>query len=253
MNNMLQASKIFLRKNASTILTCVGGVGIVGTAIMAAKATPKALERIEIAENQKGEKLTKMEKVMVAGPVYIPTAITGAATIACVFGANALNQKKQAALMSAYALLDSSYKEYRDKVNELYGEGADQNVKTEIAKDKYDENEHKNLAPNKQLYFDEYSGRYFEATTEDMLRVENEINRCLMATAGMFLNEYFELVGLEQTDYGDFMGWSSCELYETFWESWFDLLYEKVVMPDGLEVIIVRFAMDPTFDFENYY
>ena len=243
MNNLLQTSKLFLRKNASTILTFVGGAGVVGTTIMAVKATPKALERIEAAKEIKGEKLTKLEVVNVAGPVYIPTVITGAATLACIFGANILNTRKQAALMSAYALLDNSYKEYRNKVTELYGEDADDNVKEAVAKDKYDSNEHKNDDDKMHLYYDDYSERYFRATAETMLRAENQINRKMSETSGVYLNEYFELVGLERTDYGDYMGWSS----------WFDIHKEKVIMDDGLECTILRFVMDPTFDFENYY
>ena len=228
------------------------GAGVVGTAVVAVKATPKALERIETAEELKGEKLTKMEAVQVAGPVYIPAVITGAATVACIFGANVLNKNKQAALMSAYALLDNSYKEYRDKVVELYGDDANNNVKAAIAKDKYNENPHKPTDENKKLYYDDYSERYFEATTETMLLAENHINKTLSDMAGLYLNEYYELIGLEPTDYGDFMGWSSCELYDTSWSSWLELYYEKVIMDDGLECTIVRFSMDPTFDFENY-
>lgn len=243
MNNLLQTSKVFLRKNASTILTFVGGAGVVGTTIMAVKATPKALERIEAAEEIKGEKLTKLEVVNVAGPVYIPTVITGAATLACIFGANILNTRKQAALMSAYALLDNSYKEYRNKVTELYGEDADNNVKEAVAKDKYDSDDNKNMDDKMNLYYDDYSGRYFQATSETILRAENQINRKMSETSSVYLNEYFELVGLERTDYGDYMGWSS----------WFDIYKEKVIMDDGLECTILRFVMDPTFDFENYY
>ena len=139
-----------------------------------------------------------------------------------------------------------------EKVTELYGEDADENVKVAIAKDKYEADEHKNMDENVHLYYDDYSGRYFEATTETMLKAENYINRTLSDTAGLFLNEYYEQVGLEPTDYGDFMGWSSCELYDTYWTSWLELEYKKTIMDDGLEVTIVSFSMDPTFDFENY-
>lgn len=83
------------------------------TAVMAVKATPKALRLIEEAEKEKGKKLTKTETVKVAWTPYIPTVLVGASTIACIFGANVLNKRRQAALMSAYALLDSSYKEYK--------------------------------------------------------------------------------------------------------------------------------------------
>ena len=253
MNNLLNSSKVFLKKNASTILTCVGAAGVVATGVMAAKATPKALQLLEEAEKGKGEELTKVEKVKVAAPAYIPAVLVGASTIACVFGANILNKRQQAALMSAYALLDNSYKDYKKKVAELYGEEADKEVRAEIAKDKYTDEEIELKDDGKQLYYDDYSGRYFEATAETLLRAENFVNRTLADTAGVFLNEYFEAVGLDRTDYGDYMGWSSCEMYDMTWSSWLEFYHEKVIMDDGLEVTIVKFGMEPTFDFENYY
>lgn len=251
MNNLVNYSMKFVKKNASTILTVAGSVGVVATSVLAVKATPKAIRVLEEAKEEKQEELTVLEKIRYAGPAYIPAIITGAATIACIFGANILNQRQQAALMSAYALLDNSYKEYKAKVIELYGEETDIHVKDEIAKDKLND---KNITvgEGKQLYFDEYSGRYFEATTEHMLRVENKLNRRMQETAGLYLNDYFEMVGLDPTDYGDFIGWSSCELYDISWSSWFNLDYRKVVLDDGLQCIIVAFEYEPTFDFENY-
>jgi hypothetical protein len=251
MNGLLEHSKLFLKRNASTILTCVGGAGVVATSIMAVKATPKALVILEEAKEEKGEELTRLEKVKIAGPAYIPAVVTGAATIACIFGANILNQKQQAALMSAYALLDNSYKEYREKVEELYGEGSDREIKNEIAKDHYKESDIF-VSDNKRLFYDEFSERYFEASTEDLLRAENEINKLINTYSGAFLNEYYELIGLEPTAYGDYLGWSSRELYETSWSSWLDLDRRKVIMDDGLECTIISFRMEPTFDFENY-
>ena len=161
--------KEFLRRNSSTILTCIGAVGVVATAVMAVKATPKALERIEEAEEEKGEKLTKLEVVNVAGPAYIPAVITGAATVACILGSNILNKRDQASLMSAYALLDNSYKEYKKKVEELYGEDANARIRAEIAKDKYTGDEELNDNDNTEQFFDFYSGRYFNSTRERVL------------------------------------------------------------------------------------
>ena len=75
----------FIKQNASTILTFIGATGVVATAIMVAKETPKALSLLEDAKEKKGEDLTKWEKVKIAGPAYIPSIVTGAATIACIF------------------------------------------------------------------------------------------------------------------------------------------------------------------------
>ena len=40
----------FWHRNASIVLTCLGGVRVVVTPVMAVKATPKALKKIETAE-----------------------------------------------------------------------------------------------------------------------------------------------------------------------------------------------------------
>ena len=129
------------RSHVSTLLTCIGAIGVVATSIMAVKATPKATKLLEASEKEKGEKLTKMEVVKIAGPAYIPAAVVGASTIACIFGANILSKHSQASLASAYALLGRSYKEYRNKVNALYGDEADDKVIAEVANEYYDQDE----------------------------------------------------------------------------------------------------------------
>lgn len=251
MNKWLHNAELFIKRNSATILTCVGAAGVVATTVMAVKATPKAMARIEKAKEEKGEELTKFEVVKVAGPVYIPTALTGASTIACIFGANVLNKRKQAALMSAYAMLDTSYKEYKKKVEELYGEEADHRVREEIAKDKYEENK-VIIKEDEHLYYDDFSGRYFTATTERVLRAEYEINKKLSLWGGADLNEFYDMLGIEPTDYGNFLGWSSGYLMESIWSDWLDFHHEKVVLDDGLECFIIRMNVEPMYDYEYY-
>ena len=251
MNNLLNHSKLFLKRNSSTILTCVGGAGTIATAVLAVKATPKAMKLLDHAKEEKGEDLTKLEVVKVAWKPYIPAVITGASTLACIFGANILNKRQQAALTSAYALLDNSYKEYKKKVGELYGEDADQRIREEIAKDKYVE-EDISVSDNKQLFYDQFSGRYFESTAADVIRAEYEMNRRLSTFSGAYLNEFYELLGIPAVNYGDHLGWSGAEIYDMCWESWLDFIHEKVIMDDGLECMIISFSIDPTFGFEDY-
>lgn len=154
--------------NKSTILTVVSVAGVVATSILAAKGATKASMLLRKAKEEKGDELTKAEIFKTAAPAYIPAAIAGASTIVCIFGINILNRKTQASLASAYALLDSSYKEYRNKVNELYGEDADQRVKNEIANDHRDEEE---LIPEgEQLFYDFNSMQYFTSTIDEVLQ-----------------------------------------------------------------------------------
>lgn len=243
--------KEFFKRNSSTILTCIGAAGVVVTTITAINATPKALEKLEEARQEKGEELTRVEKFKMVAPTYIPTVLIGAGTIACIFGANVLNKRKQASLISAYTLLETTYKEYANKVIELYGEDASRNVKNEIAKDRYEETDIE-IVDDKQLFYDEYSQRYFESTLENVLRAEYTLNRMISTEYGVYLNEFYDLLGIEQVDYGDYIGWIDCQLVEDTWYSWLDFIHTKVVMDDGLECTIITFGYEPTFDFENY-
>ena len=248
MNSLLQVTQQFIKKNASTILTCIGGAGVVATSVMAVKATPKAMKLIEAKKEKKGENLTVWETIETAGMTYVPSVITGVATIGCIFGANMLNKRQQAALMSAYALLDNSYKEYRKKVTELYGEDADREVRDELAKDKYEETK---VSDGKRLFYDEFSERYFEATTEEVLRAEYQINHDLSESGGVFLNEFYEHLGIETVDYGDYLGWSAWEVSECQCYCWIEFDHRKVIMDDGLECTIISTHIEPIFDFEN--
>ena len=251
MNKVLRHSKLFINRNASTILTCVGGIGVVATAVMAVKATPKAMLLLDEAKQEKGEELTKIEKVQAAGLAYVPAALVGVSTIACIFSANVLNKRHQAALMSAYALLDSSYKDYKKKVEELYGEDANNRVREELVKDKYEE-EQIEVEDNKQLFYDDYSGRYFESTMEDVLRAELEINKLLCVCGGAYLNEFYDALGIPTVDYGEHMGWSTFMMMETCWDSWLDFEHTKVTYDDGMECYIITMSYEPEFGFEDW-
>lgn len=169
MNNLVNVSKSFLKRNAPTILTCIGAAGVIATSIAAVKATPKAEILLREAEEEKGENLTTLEKIQIAGPVYIPSFLIGASTIACIFGANVLNTRQQATLMSAYGLLDASYKEYSKKVKELYGDEADSKVKEEVTKEHYTEIP-ETIPEGKQLFFDFKTLNYFESTMDEVLQ-----------------------------------------------------------------------------------
>ena len=242
--------KLFLKRNGSTILTVLGGAGVVATAVTAVKATPKAIKLIEVYEEQKGEDLTTLEKIKVAGPHYIPSILIGAGTISCIFGANVLNKRNQASLISAYALIDNSYKEYKKKVKELYGEEAHKEVISSIAKDKYTDDIC--VIDNKMLFYDEFSHRYFESTLEDVIKAEYNTNRQLQCNGGVYLNEYYEFLGLEPSPVGTEFGWSSGILKSHYCAEWIEFDHEKVILEDGLECCIITLRYEPVIDFAYY-
>lgn len=243
-------SKHFFKRNASTLLTIVGGAGVIGTAVMAAKDTPKALKLLEDAKSEKGEELTNTEKIKAAAPAYIPTAITVASTIACIFSANIFSKRSQAALLSAYTLLDSTYKEYRNKTKELYGEESDKTISSEIVKDKY---ECHDIDDGKQLFFDYYSMRYFESTMEEVLKAEMEINRLLQENMYVDINTFYDLLGLDPINLNDEIGWSieAGVVWQGY--SWISFEHEMVEVDDGMECCIITMNTNPTTDTMDEY
>ena len=251
MSNLLNKARLFLKRNSGSILTGIGAAGVVVTSVIAVKSTPKAIHILEEAKKEKGEDLTAIETIRTAGPIYIPAIISGVSTIACIFGANILNKRSQAALASAYMFLDNSYKEYKNKVSELYGDEANNNIREEIAKDKY-KDYNKSFTDDKQLYFDEYSGRYFQSTSEDIQKAEYDLNRMLSIDDVACLNDWYECVGLDPLDHGEKIGWSTGINYEQYWQSWIDFNHTKTVLDDGLECIIISFNQEPVGYFDSY-
>lgn len=252
-------SAMFLKRNSSTILTSIGAVGVVATAVMAAKATPKALELLKDATDEKGEELTKMEVVQVAAPAYIPTVVVGTSTIACIFGANVLSRRHQASLASAYALVDSAYKDYRNKVKELYGEEADRNIRAAIAKDKCTElGAHApgfgslDISGERRLFYEEYRGKYFETTIENVQNAEYHLNRNFAMRGDTNLNEFYSFLGLEPTKEGYVFGWDLCKLSEEYDAYWIDFDHETITLEDGLECCIIHFPIPPVANYDSY-
>ena len=250
-DNLLSNSKKFINRNSATILTCMGATGVIGTAILAAKATPKALKSLEAAKEEKGDDLTKLEITIAAGPAYIPSLVVGVSTIACIFGANILNKRQQAALASAYAFINGSYNEYRNKVNELYGEEADDEIRTAIAKDHYDGKEVID-AGGEELFYDDFSKRYFKSTR---LKVQNalyQLNRDLIMCDGITVNAFYAYLGIPGIEDGDELGWCTCYNYEVYWQMWIDFGISTFTLDDGVECTKIVIYQDPVPDFEDY-
>lgn len=248
----------FLKRNSSTILTCLGVVGVVATAAMAVKATPKVLTLLENAKEEKGEELTKWETVKIAAPRYIPATIMCVGTIACIVGSNVINKRQQANLMGAYAMLDASYREYKKKVDELYGEEAGQKIREEIAKDKYTGDV--TLSDDgTELFYDFYSGRYFESTMERVLRAEYELNRELYVNGVAFVNTFYECLGIPTRPEYDELGWTCGQLESMYWHTWIEFEHTETTIDeggsegyDGLPCTIVYMPLEPVIDAEYY-
>lgn len=261
MNGLLRKSKSYLKRSSPTILTCVSVIGVVATTVMAVKATPKATRLIEQAEvekslmlNQGSEsldgELTPLEIVRLTWQCYIPAALVGLSTITCIVGINALNKRNQASLVSAYALLNQSYQQYRNAAKAVYGEDADSKIKIEAAKNVYvsadgcyiydPESESEEI-----LFYDTFCQRYFTSTMSSVINAQYHVNRNFALRGWSDLNELYDFLGLEEHRGGDLIGWSSDEMLESGLTPWIEFENRLVKMDDGLECYLISTLYEP--------
>lgn len=252
MDGLVNKSKLYLQKHASTILTLLGSAGVVLTTVTAVRATPKAMRLLEEATDEKGEELTNLEVVQTAGKVYIPTMLIGSTTIACIFGANIFNKRSQAVIASAYALLNESYDKYRSTVRTIYGEDTDDAIIARMVEDTEDvyisSDGFRLYTPDedesdKILFYDDMSKRYFNSTMANVINAQYHINRNLTLKGEVSLNEFYEFLGLESVEKGDILGWGS-EFFESGY-IWLDFKNSLSRLEDGLECIIVSTLYSP--------
>lgn len=251
LRGLLIRSKSYLKYHSPTILTCMGAIGVVVTAVMTVKATPKAIKRLEMAEDDKGEKLTNLEVIFVAGPAFIPATVVGLSTISCILGANVLSKRNQASLVSAYALLNQSYQQYRNAAKAVYGEDANSKIQAQMAKDTYVSADgysvySADMDPESEriLCYDLYSKRYFTSTMAAVLNAQYHVNRNLCLRGDTTVNEFYEFLGIDEIDCGDEIGWSIEELMEGG-IMWLDFDNSQAVMDDGLACCVISALWDP--------
>jgi DNA-dependent RNA polymerase auxiliary subunit epsilon len=120
---------------------------------------------IEAGTDEKGDELTTWETIKVAAPTYIPATLTCLGTLTCIFGANALNRKQQAALISAYVTMDQAYRQYSDKVKKSIGAEAESQIREDIAKENFT-GDYISESDDTQLFYDMRHGVFFESTVD---------------------------------------------------------------------------------------
>lgn len=229
--------RLQLKRGSPTILTVLGAFGLVCTTVSAVKATKEAVERIKYDSrfNHDGDSYayTKAEAIKSAWKCYIPTAMFGVSTLACIFGANALNKKQQAALTSAYMLLNNTYKEFVKK--DVNG-----TVRKAVAEDKAETND---VLPTdeKALFYEFNHGEFFEYGLAELLQAEYQLNKQFISKGYVCLNDFYDLIGLPKTDVGDSLGWDVDDGH-----LWIDFEHELVELEDGMECYIIYLPEPPT-------
>lgn len=241
----MNKAQLFLKAHSPTILTVIGSTGVVITAVLAVKGTPKALKLIEEAKMTKGDELTVGETVQAAWKPYIPAAISCVSTILCIVGANYLNIQKQKNLMSAYMLLDNAFKEYRNRVSERYGEEVDEEFSHDLVHKQLEEMEG---IYTETLFFEFNSMRFFEASIHKVLQAECKAKLQFAQYEHLTLNDYYSYLGIEPSPYGEAMGWSKYQMQTEEHVDDLEFTYERVIMSNGIVCYNIITNVSPTMD-----
>lgn len=245
----LTGAKDFVVRNSPTILTITAVAGVVSTAALAVRATPRACELIEEDFRQNGSSTTYPDVVkryvQTTWRLYLPAIAVGAVTVTCILASNKVNLTRNAALASAYSITERAMSEYQRKAVEVFGEDKHKEIKDRIAQDRVTNNPPKDstlvfTGKGQTLCLDMMSGRYFRGDIEDLRRAENRLNQRLINGTWLGLNELYSEIGLEPIKLGDDLGWVTDNLLQ--------LQFSAALSPDEEPCIVMDYAVDPKFD-----
>lgn len=248
LSNIAKGVRTAMKKHSPEILTGIGIAGMITTSILAVKATPKALILIEDKKDEEGvDKLTPVETIKAAWPCYIPAAVTGALSVACLIGASSVNVRRNAALATAYTLSESALKDYQEKVIETIGEKKEQDVRDAVAKERItrDPVSSKEVIITERgntLCYDVISGRYFKSDIDKLKKAENELNRQMRDEMRISLNEFYDELGLGHIAVGDDLGWNIEKGY-------IELDFSSQLADDETPCLVIGHSNLPVYDY----
>ena len=249
MSRSLNMIGLKLKKHSPEILLVAGVVGVIGSAVMACKATTKVSEVLEnakeqtdkvhqvladenIPEEQYSEEDGKKDLAIIyvqtglnLAKLYAPAVILGGLSIASIFASNNILRKRNVALAASYMAVDSSFKEYRNRVVERFGENLDKELRYNVKAEEVEvitEDENGNEVVTKEVVevphlpsgyakcFDESNVNWTKDPDLNwcfVKNIQNYANERLKLEGFLFLNDVYAMLGFPKTREGQLVGW----------------------------------------------
>ena len=250
MIRMYNNTKNVVQKHSPEILAGVGVVGVVASTVMACKATMKLNDILEesketrnkireVESNPRYEEQYSHEDAkkdltinytqtgLKIAKLYAPAVILGSASLGCLLASNDILRKRNAALSAAYMTVDKSFKEYRQRVVDRFGEEVEKeiryNIKAEeitstvVAEDGSEttvtetvKTMDPNLYSDYAKFFDEASPYWQKDPEYNFMFLKSQqqyATDLLRARGRLFLNEVYDMLGIEKTKAGQIVGW----------------------------------------------
>ena len=238
------------KKHSPEILVVGGVIGIVGSTVLACRATTKISTILEetkttvdmihecVSNPDMAEKYTQEDSKrdltiiytqtgLKLAKLYAPSVALGVVSLGCILTSHRILRKRNVALAAAYATVDRSFKDYRGRVIERFGEALDKELKyniklkevenTILNEDGTESVVKETVATVDPNTIGDFSRIYYEGNigwTKDpqanlifLKQQQNWANEKLKAQGFLFLNDVYEMLGFDKTPYGQVVGW----------------------------------------------
>jgi hypothetical protein len=213
---LLRSAQQFVIHNSPAMLSALGCVGLVATAVLSGKAaysTALILHEANDPPLMQGEDspepLTRREEIELVWRQYIPPVVVGVVTLAAIIGANRIGTRRAAAFATAYKLSEKMAEEYRQKVAEAVGDKKEELIRSDVARDRIqrvDGVETIILTDGEIIFYDAWSARAFKSTIDRVESAVNQINYQLNQNWAASVTEFYDILGLEKTGVSDDFG-----------------------------------------------
>ena len=198
------------------LLTAAGISGVFVTAYLTAKSTTRAIRKLDNEISPEDETKTEelIRKTKLVGVDFIPPAVVGTATAACIFGSHKVSSRRTAAAVAAYSITNQAFNDYKDHVVDRLGVRGEEKVREAVVEEKMAEHPKPppELIPDAGgdvLCFDMSTHRYFRSNMERLKRAENEINSRILSEGEMSVKEFYEELGIWHAPIMGSIGWKS--------------------------------------------
>jgi hypothetical protein len=232
--------KVLLAKKNSPHIFFVGGVvGIVGSGIMACRATlqlenkldeiKRDLDAVKAVKHNETDVATREEaskylafvsvrSAAVIGRLYGPSIALGAVSVAALTGAHVQLTRRNAALSATLAMVTKAYDEYRLRVQEEIGKDKELDIYRGVTNQAVEIDGKKKTVqvfdPNARSpysrIFDECSPHWQKDAELNRIFLQlqqNYANHLLRARGHLFLNEVYDALGFDRSQAGQVVGW----------------------------------------------
>lgn len=226
-------------KSSPQLLLGAGIVGMVGSTVLACRATLKmhdvldeAKENLEVSKTLVGHTdytdkdrsrdtaLIYLQTSVKAVRLFAPAIIVGGVSIYALRSSHSILTRRNVALTAAYSALEQGFNQYRARVVEKYGEEADRHFRHGWEKvDILDPETGKKTTVTRvgpgepsiyAKFFDSSSANWNKEPDYNfvfLLAQQNWANDLLRARGHVFLNDVYDMLGLQRTKAGAVVGW----------------------------------------------